>query len=354
MLILVASTLATKSASSVAGSSLQTGRQLDLDLDGLGAAPSFKNPGIDSLVVPTPPKRDSADSAAPQNAQTDTKGELVKDASDATTTSLPPEAQEIAPTPDSFFMSSWPYFMVGLALLGWVLYQRTLKKAPSFKHHKIPPKSPVAGSQQTGQFKASQRFQKTEETESQTEAKIIADADQGVNNNPPESPETGSQKTGQFKIAKRFQKPDNPEQAESEASTTTAADETNKNTLPTSPKSGSEKTDAQPTGQFKIATRFQKPDSPEKAESEASTVTKKTNSVENKSIDEQEFSPPEDGRPADDEFELGMSSFSDSDIIDEQEAAEIIKRVDSRQTELRGPRFKTKVEQSKVSPKDSN
>ena len=61
----------------------------------------------------------------------------------------------------------------------------------------------------------------------------------------------------------------------------------------------------------------------------------------------------DDDRPADDEFEIGVSAgISDSDVIDEQEAAEILKGVDARQTEMRKPRFKTEVSEKEALPKD--
>ena len=102
------------------------------------------------------------------------------------------------------------------------------------------------------------------------------------------------------------------------------------------------------SGQFKVSQRFQK------TKIEDEKATEETSLPEPEPVKQQTVHARKDGRPTDDEFDLGLEvGCSDSDIIDEQDAAEIIKRVDMRQTELRGPRFKTGVEQSKASSPDS-
>ena len=104
-------------------------------------------------------------------------------------------------------------------------------------------------------------------------------------------------------------------------------------------------------GHFKVAQRFQKTES---NEDKTNKVAEVKSSPKVEPVEEPKVELRENGRPADNEFEVGFDSdLSDSDIIDEHEAAEIVKQVDTRQTEVRGPRFKTEVEQSNVSAEDT-
>ena len=121
------------------------------------------------------------------------------------------------------------------------------------------------------------------------------------------------------------------------------------------------------TGQFKVSQRFQNKETDAEAD-ESQTVDSETDESQasNDETDKDELSLAEDkppqvqkatpenaDRPSDDEFDVDFDGgVSDSDVIDEKEAAEIIARVDAGHTGIRKPRFKTEIGKKNAVPKD--
>ena len=295
----VTSPLAAKSNAPVV-STQQPAPEFDLD-PGFGDldSPSF-GLQLDGLVEPQPlfdsdanlgdaPAKTSRSKLTNKSAnagkkadanQTNTKGELVQDPSDATSIMLALDEKTDDPTPDTFLSNFWPYLMVAIALTGWVIFQLRLKSAPSFKL-----KSRKSRKQsRTSPKKASPK-------------KTIATSSPAL--------------TGEFKASQRFQKPKSKVEAKSKVEVDTGGVDTAKRT---------------------------------------------SGFVSSKSTDQREVNAIDSDRPADDEFEVeSLDGISDSDVIDEKEAAEIVARVDARQAEgLRGPsaRFKAEIGDQKVKPKD--
>ena len=103
-------------------------------------------------------------------------------------------------------------------------------------------------------------------------------------------------------------------------------------------------------GQFKVSQRFQESKSDDEQASSGAIV------ATNDSDQPQEVKASKGDRPADDEFDMGFGDgVSDSDVIDPQEAAEIIAAADTRKTKTKvpRPRFKTKTDKkNNVLPKD--
>ena len=236
---------------------------------GLQGDDPFALPGDNFSYTPNPdlapkPKQrldPEAKATTPQDApELNTAGESVPDATDATSILLARERlNESEAAQDSLLLSYWPYAMVVVALVGWVIIQYRKKPAPSFKHHTIPEKSAEPGTK--GQFKVSQRFQKKESE---------------------------------------------PEKSKTESSSLA---------------------------------------------SKTAPITEPKSSIEVRHAD--------DGRPADDEFEIAVSegdAISDSDVIGHKDAAEIVKDVDSRidagHPQVFRPRFKTETKKSNAVPKD--
>ena len=211
------------------------------------------------LVLPSAGPRLESNSSSRKTpkatTQMNTDGEPVEEVMDATAQLLALEKSTADPAPPSFLSSSWPYFLVVLALVGWGISQLFAKRAPSFKHH------------------------------------VIEERQQN---------RTGPKLSGEFKASQRFQKKEN----EDESITS----------VPNSPAP------------------------------EAKLPNRKTNTVDSE-------------RPADDEFELGVSdhvsgSDSDSEIIESQEATEIVADLDARQTKAPHGRFKTDNDHKNLSPND--
>ena len=113
------------------------------------------------------PEADESEEAS----QLDTDGEPVQDASDSTAIMLSLDEQASPPTPDSFLTSYWPYLLVVMAMGTWVVVQLKKKSEPSYEHKPVTEKSIEAGSKVSGQFKVSQRFQKTESTKQNRKSK---------------------------------------------------------------------------------------------------------------------------------------------------------------------------------------
>jgi len=377
--VFVISPLATKSNSLVSSAQPpQQGFQLEPNFGELDA-PSF-GLNLDNIIEPQPPLLDSDDDsleaskedkiiidpnapdAAPEenvlaNSKVNTRGEKVQDVSDSTTTTLlEPDGNTSDPAPESFISFSWPYLMVGLAFVGWVVVKMFSKSAPSFKHHKIEPRDPVQlaedGKKVTGHFKPSQRFQKTNgeaETTAGESSLVVSDLPEPKETNTVNAEQPGAtdkKLTGQFKIAKRFQKPKTETATDGSSLTGSQLPEPKEvNTVNAEQPSA---TDKKLTGQFKIAERFQKP--------KTETATDGSSLTGSQLPEPKEANAMNSGRPADDEFDVELGDgFSDSDVLDSQEAAEIIARVDARQAEgLRGPsaRFKAEIGEKAVSPKD--
>ncbi|MDB2686719.1 hypothetical protein N9Y42_05865 [Mariniblastus sp.] len=201
--------------------------------------------------------------------QLNTKGESVQDVTDSTSILLALDKKAEDPAPDSFIASSWPYFLIAFALLGWVIIQIRKKPAPSYKHHTIVKKQATeTGPKLTGEFKVSQRFQNKETDEADETETVETETDESQ----------------------------------------TSSDETDKDELSLAK------------------------DKPPQA---------------------QEATPENADRPSDDEFDVDFDGgVSDSDVIDEKEAAEIIARVDAGHTGIRKPRFKTEIGKKNAAPKD--
>lgn len=310
-------------------------------------APSFDVPAVDDLIKNQPPifgpddptpefrlhrevsdepvmkasfseaelERESpAKDVATASPQLDTSGEAVSDVSSATAVVLASEQSDPPAASGSFFSSLWPYVLMGVIVVGWVVTQMRLKRAPSFKHHVIPERTPEdLAPESKGFFKASTRFKSNEDgQESNTEIvhkaepvaveKIAEPVVVPAPTESSESIESQPKKTGQFKVATRFQK---PKQTEEQASKVNEAIED----AATTARSDKSSTLAGP--HFKQET--------------------------GKNMD----------RPADDEFELEFGeSDSDSEVLSDEErakileAAEIIAAMKKRKNLKAGSRFK--------------
>ncbi len=101
--------------------------------------------------------------ASTENTELNTDGEEVSDGSDMTAVVLASEQDAGGTLPDSLMAGWWPYLLIGVVSVGWVVAQLCLKRAPSFKHHVIPERTPDEIQSTTkGKFKVSTRFQKNE------------------------------------------------------------------------------------------------------------------------------------------------------------------------------------------------
>ena len=200
------SLLTKKSDSSNASNALQASPQFDQGFEGL-TTPSMGAP-FDNFIEPQSPvlssddlqgakplalpdgnfikasetdgavevKREASSGTSANGqavSQRSTNGEAVEDDLDATAIFLALESRERpvdASATDSFLSSYWPYLLMAIALIGWGFTQFLLKRAPSFKHHEILPKTVKPGSQTPGQFKVSQRFQKAKIDQAQVDS----------------------------------------------------------------------------------------------------------------------------------------------------------------------------------------
>ena len=202
------------------------------------------------------------------------------DASESKIGILGSAVSDDAAEPDSFFTRFWPYALLVMVLVGWLVYRLSLTKAPSFKHQ------------------------------------VISDRKKS---------ETRSNWKGEFKASKRFQLNSNSDDS--------GADE-----IPVGGKTELEpqldQDEPRLKGQFKVATRFQKP----KKEKGVSTIDEETSSLkatangDKSSVgakpDVQQTVDMSGDRPADDEFELDEFddeySASDSAVLSEEERAKIL------------------------------
>ena len=224
------------------------------------------------------------------------------DASESKIGILGSAVSDDAAEPDSFFTRFWPYALLVMVLVGWLVYRLSLTKAPSFKYQ------------------------------------VISDRKKS---------ETRSNWKGEFKASKRFQLNSNSDDS--------GADE-----IPVVGKTELEpqldQDEPRLKGQFKVATRFQKP----KKEKGVSTIDEETSSLkatangDKSSVgakpDVQQTVDMSGDRPADDEFELDEFddeySASDSAVLSEEErakileAAEILAAVRKRKIVADDSRFK--------------
>jgi len=239
---------------------------------------------------------------------------------------------------DSFLTIYWPYALIVLALLGWWTARFRAKKAPSFKHHVIPErKQNETGPKLTGHFKPSNRFQQNDNN-----GEPDADELPAVGKTKLEPQKSLESQLGQdeprlkdqFKVATRFQKPESQE-----GTNTNGAEKSNLNATDSDNDKATNQDEPRKKGQFKVATRFQKPKNKEGAGTIKEESTHKASDVRrpvDKSSD----------RPADDEFELDSDFDFDSGVLSEEqrakilEAAEILAAVKKRKNDGDGSRFK--------------
>ena len=163
---------------------------------------------------------------------------------------------------DSFLTRYWPYALIVLALLGWWTARFRAKKAPSFKHHVIPErKQNETGPKLTGHFKPSNRFQQNDNN-----GEPDADELPAVGKTKLEPQKSLESQLGQdeprlkdqFKVATRFQKPESQE-----GTNTNGAEKSNLNATASDNDKATNQDESRKKGQFKVATRFQKPESQE-------------------------------------------------------------------------------------------
>ena len=221
------------------------------------------------------------------------------DASESKIDVLESTESDDPPESDSFFARYWPYGLMVIVLVGWFVAQFRLKHAPSFKHHVIPERKQREDGSLKGEFKASKRFQKNSNSKSDESA-----AD--------EMPAVGKTEQPQLNQDESQLNQDEPRLK----------------------------------GQFKVATRFQKP----KSEKAASAIDEETSSLVGPTPDVQQPADTSADRPADDEFEFDEldteHSASDSVVLSEEErakileAAEILAAVGKRKNVTDSSRFK--------------
>ena len=232
------------------------------------------------------------DVALKSESQLNPDGEPVENVSDSANELEVYDEQDGDPAPSSFFLSLWPYLLIAVATFAWVLYQLCLTRAPSFSRSKEKRLRDKAAKEQikteseqskadlppAGQFKVSQRFPNpNSETDLKAETKSSL-GDSNVTNdefsdrqevkaeNTAEEPSKTGPPSGQFKLSQRFQKP------KSETGTDAIADTSESNLAKDdfSVQQARQEVNAansvqdpskpgQPSGQFKLSQRFQKP-----------------------------------------------------------------------------------------------
>lgn len=249
------------------------------------------------------------------------------DASESKIDVLESTESDDPPESDSFFARYWPYGLMVIVLVGWFVAQFRLKRAPSFKHHVIPErKQSEDGSKLKGEFKASKRFQKNSNSKSDESA---ADEMPAVGKTEqPQLNQDDPQLEGQFKVTPVLKAANQDESQLNQDESQLNQDE------------------PRLKGQFKVATRFQKP----KSEKAASAIDEETSSLVGPTPDVQQPADTSADRPADDEFEFDEldteHSASDSVVLSEEErakileAAEILAAVGKRKNVTDSSRFK--------------
>jgi len=130
---------------------------------------------------------------------------LDADASESKVDILESAESDDAAEPDSFFTKYWPYGLMVLVLVGWFVSKLRLKQAPNFEHHFIPDrKKSETRSNLKGDFKASKRFQRNSNSDDSDADEIPA---VGKTELEPQLDQDEPKLKGQFKVATRFQKP---------------------------------------------------------------------------------------------------------------------------------------------------
>ena len=256
------------------------------------------------------------------------------DASESKIDVLESTESDDPPESDSFFARYWPYGLMVIVLVGWFVAQFRLKRAPSFKHHVIPErKQSEDGSKLKGEFKASKRFQKNSNSKSDESA---ADEMPAVGKTEqPQLNQDDPQLEGQFKVTPVLKAANQDESQLNQDESQLNQDESQLN-----------QDEPRLKGQFKVATRFQKP----KSEKAASAIDEETSSLVGPTPDVQQPADTSADRPADDEFEFDEldteHSASDSVVLSEEErakileAAEILAAVGKRKNVTDSSRFK--------------
>ena len=225
------------------------------------------------------------------------------DASESKIGILGSAVSDDAAEPDSFFTRFWPYALLVMVLVGWLVYRLSLTKAPSFKYQVISDrKKSETRSNWKGEFKASKRFQ--------------------LNSNSDDSGADEIPVGGKTELEPQLDQ-DEPKFKVASVLKATNQDEPQLN-----------QDEPRLKGQFKVATRFQKP----KKEKGVSTIDEETSSLkatangDKSSVgakpDVQQTVDMSGDRPADDEFELDEFddeySASDSAVLSEEERAKIL------------------------------
>ena len=248
------------------------------------------------------------------------------DASESKIDVLESTESDDPPESDSVFARYWPYGLMVIVLVGWFVAQFRLKHAPSFKHHVIPERKQREDGSLKGEFKASKRFQKNSNSKSDESA---ADEMPAVGKTEqPQLNQDDPQLEGQFKVTPVLKAANQDESQLNQDESQLNQDE------------------PRLKGQFKVATRFQKP----KSEKAASAIDEETSSLVGPTPDVQQPADTSADRPADDEFEFDEldteHSASDSVVLSEEErakileAAEILAAVGKRKNVTDSSRFK--------------
>lgn len=317
---------ATKSNSSFSAvASPQIQFDADQKVQGLDALTGAHNFAPEPSVKPKPP--------------VSTAGEPVQDVSDSTSVLVDTANYAEEPASVSYISFLWPYLLVATTLIGWVIYQLRLKRAPSFKHHKIPVRTQnETGPQLTGHFKKSERFQKTENETGSPEWTSEQNS------------ETGSNTTG---LANELQDNNKEETIATPAvvQTSETAPSSIDSELANEHQDGktqadhpTDEDDPQLTERFKKSERFVKP--------KPGTSTPPTNEKVSKTAKQQNDNRQSD-RPADDEFDVSpIDGISDSDIFSEEVAAEMTKAADAKHPHRPSKRFKTALNKEKSAKSD--
>ena len=127
------------------------------------------------------------------------------DASESKIGILGSAVSDDAAEPDSFFTRFWPYALLVMVLVGWLVYRLSLTKAPSFKYQVISDrKKSETRSNWKGEFKASKRFQLNSNSDDSGADEIPV---VGKTELEPQLDQDEPRLKGQFKVATRFQKP---------------------------------------------------------------------------------------------------------------------------------------------------
>ena len=263
------------------------------------------------------------------------------DASESTIGILASAESDDATEADSFFTRYWPYALIVVVLVGWLVSKLRLMQAPSFRHHVISErKKSETRTNLKGEFKASKRFQRNSNSDDSDADEISA---VGKTELEPQLDQDEPKLNGQFKVASVLK--------------TTNQDEPQLNQDEPHLDQGEPKL----KGQFKVATRFQKP----KKEKAASSIDQETSRLkatangDKSSVgakpDVQQPVDMSGDRPADDEFEFDDFNFNDFDdeysasgsvVLSEEErakileAAEILAAVGKRKIVADDSRFK--------------